>query len=78
MHVWGGNSDTTARPSDDLAVSPEFEVAATHDAAVSSCNWRGFAAVAVVALLGWPFISTGTIHAVWAEISRLLSLRWKP
>lgn len=75
MHVWGGKSDTTAEPSDDLTLSPEFEVAAMQDVAVSSSNWRGFAAVAVVALLGWPFLTTGTVHGVWAEISRFLSFR---
>jgi hypothetical protein len=78
MHVWGGNPGTTARLDNGSILSPELKVTSLRDIAVSSANWQRFAAVAVVTLLGWPFISTGTIHAAWAEISRFLSLRGKP
>jgi len=74
MRVWGSNPGTTAKLH-DAALVPESEVISGQLVAAPSANWRTFAAVAAVTLLGWPFISTGTAHAMWAEISRFLSLR---
>lgn len=43
-----------------------------------AANWRVLAAVAVGALLGVPFVATGTVRAAWDQIAGLLSLQGKP
>jgi len=62
------------KPS-DASLPVQSEADSPQPGAEPSTNWRTFAAVAAVVLMGWPFISTGTVYAMWAEISRLLTFR---
>ena len=78
MHVWGGSSTAPERASSHLASDSEVEISAVQEAETPLTNWRGLVTVAAVALVGWPFISAGAVHGLWAELSRLMSFRRKP
>lgn len=43
-----------------------------------AANWRVLVAVAAGALLGVPFVATGSVGAAWDQIAGLLSLQGKP
>jgi hypothetical protein len=36
-------------------------------------DWRGMVTVAAVALVGWPFVTSGTFHAMWAGFTNFVN-----
>jgi hypothetical protein len=76
MHVWDG---TPARSRNldqalDFSIEPEVRAEAAPSRSQLLPDWRGILTVALVAVVGWPFINSATFHVMWAEMSRLLSL----
>ncbi|HEX8817657.1 MAG TPA: hypothetical protein VF753_19355 [Terriglobales bacterium] len=75
MHVWDGVPANLRKRNEafDFAVGPEGPAEPTASPSNLFPDWRGLLTVAAVALVGWPFVSSGTFHAMWTEFSRLVS-----
>jgi hypothetical protein len=75
MHVWDGSTAALRKREQEFDFNMEAEAAVEPAEPASALlpDWRGLVTVAAVALVGWPFITSGTFHAMWAEFTRLVS-----
>jgi hypothetical protein len=72
MHAWEGNPrlDESAEYR-----SEAFTPARTRTKPVRphTISWKLVAGLAAGALLGMPFVATGTVHAAWAQVSQMFA-----
>jgi hypothetical protein len=73
MHAWEGNprlDESSEYRSLELTSEGKRTTKSVPSRPVS---WRVLAVLAAGSLLGVPFLATGTFHAVWAQISHMLT-----
>jgi hypothetical protein len=72
MHAWEGNPrlDESAEYRTEAFT---VERSRTKPMAPHTVNWKVAAGLAAGALLGVPFVATGTVHAAWAQLSHMFA-----